>query len=105
MEGHSYQQREAAHGVQGMEAEVGTARADPGKMPAAGAGVVLRTTVTIDSVDRKSNTVTFVNADGLVRTVEVPSPEGQEFIKGLKKGDQVEIAYTEALAIEVKPAG
>ena len=38
------------------------------------------------------------------RTVDVPPPEGREFIKGLKKGDQVEIAYTEAFAIEVKPA-
>jgi hypothetical protein len=72
-------------------------------MPAAGAGVLLRTTVTIDSVDKQMNTVTFKNADGLLRTVAVQTPEGQKFIKGLKKGDNVEVAYTEALAIEVKP--
>jgi hypothetical protein len=72
-------------------------------MPAAGAGVLLRTTVTIDSVDKQFNTVTFQRSDGVLRTVAVETPEGQKFIKGLKKGDQVEIAYTEALAIEVKP--
>jgi hypothetical protein len=74
-------------------------------MPAAGAGVLMRTTVVIESVDTTANTVTFTRSDGAVRTVAVESPEGREFIKGLKKGDHVEVAYTEALAIEVKPAG
>ena len=97
--------KKPGEGVQGVEAEVSAARADPGKMPAAGSGVTLRTTVTIESVDEQSNTVTFKNADGMLRTAEIQTPEGQKFIKGLKKGDQVEIAYTEAFAIEVKPAG
>jgi hypothetical protein len=96
--------KKPGEGVQGVEAEVATARADEGKMPAGGAGVLLRTTVTIDSVDRQMNTVTFMNSEGELRTVAVESPQGREFIKGLKKGDQVEVAYTEALAIEVKPA-
>ena len=67
--------------------------------------MTLRTTVTIESVDKQANSVTFRNADGMLRTAEIQTPEGQKFIKGLKKGDQVEIAYTEAFAIEVKPAG
>jgi hypothetical protein len=54
-------------------------------------------------VDKKQNTVTFTRSDGASRTVAVESPEGREFIKGLKKGDNVEVAYTEAVAIEVKP--
>lgn len=97
--------KKPGEGVQGVEADVSTVRADPGEMPAAGAGVLLRTTVTIDSVDTQFNTVTFKNADGMLRTVAIQTPEGQKFIKGLRKGDQVEIAYTEAFAIEVKPAG
>ena len=97
--------KKPGEGVEGVEADVDAVRADPGQMPAAAAGVLIRTTVTIDSVDMDSNTVTFKNADGLVRTVEIRSPEGQEFAQGLKKGDQVEIAYTEAFAIEVKPVG
>ena len=97
--------KKPGEGVQGVEADVSTARADPGEMPAAGAGVLLRTTVTIDSVDTQFNTVTFKNADGMLRTVAIQTPEGRKFIKGLRKGDQVEIAYTEAFAVEVKPAG
>jgi hypothetical protein len=97
--------KKPGEGVQGVEADVSAVRAEPGEKPAAGGGVMLRTTVVIDSVDTQFNTVTFKNADGLLRTVAVKTPEGQKFIKGLKKGDQVEVAYTEAFAIEVKPAG
>ncbi len=97
--------KKPGEGVEGVQADVSAVTAPPGSMPAAGAGVLLRTTVTIDSVDTQFNTVTFKRSDGILRTVAVQTPQGQTFIKGLKKGDQVEIAYTEALAIEVKPTG
>jgi hypothetical protein len=96
--------KKPGEGVQGVEAEVASGTAEAGQMPAAGAGVLMRTTVIIDSVSTQENTVTFTNAAGELKTVAVESPEGREFIKGLKKGDNVEVAYTEALAIEVKPA-
>ncbi len=96
--------KKPGEGVEGVQTDVSTVQAPPGSMPGAGAGVLMRTTVTIDSVDTQFNTVTFRRSDGLLRTVAVETPKGQEFIKGLKKGDQVEIAYTEALAVEVKPA-
>jgi hypothetical protein len=96
--------KKPGEGVEGVEADAAAVTAPPGSMPAAGAGMLLRTTVVIDSVDKKEGTVTFTRSDGQSRTVAVETPEGREFIKGLKKGDQVEIAYTEALAIEVKPA-
>jgi Cu/Ag efflux protein CusF len=96
--------KKPGEGVAGVQADVAAARAEPGERPAAGAGVMLRTTVEIEHVDTKANTVTFRRSDGASRTVAVEKPEGQEFIKGLRKGDQVEIAYTEAVAIEVKPA-
>jgi hypothetical protein len=94
----------AGQGVEGVQADVSAVRAEPGERPAAGAGVLLRTTVVIEFVDTSFNTVTFRRSDGQSRTVAVQTPEGKEFIKGLRKGDQVEIAYTEAFAIEVKPA-
>jgi len=97
--------RKPGEGVQGVQADVSAVRAEPGERPAAGAGVLLRTTVEIEFVDTTFNTVTFRRSDGASRTVAVQTPEGQRFIKGLRKGDQVEIAYTEAFAIEVKPAG
>ena len=96
--------KKPGEGVEGVQADVSTARAPEGSMPGAGAGMLLRTTVTIESVDTDTNTVAFTRSDGSSRTVAVQTPEGREFIKGLKKGDQVEIAYTEAMAIEVKPA-
>ena len=95
--------KKPGEGVEGVQTDVGAVRANPGQMPAGGVGMVMRTTVTIESVDTKANTVTFKRADGSPDSVVVQSPEGEAFIKGLKKGDRVEIAYTEALAVEVKP--
>jgi hypothetical protein len=95
--------KKPGEGVEGVQTDVAAATAQPGSMPAAGAGVLMRTTVVIDSVDTQFNTVTFTRSDGALRTVAVESPEGRTFIKGLKKGDHVEVAYTEAVAIEVKP--
>ena len=95
--------KKPGEGVAGVQTEVDAVRAPPGSMPAAGVGTLTRTTVTIESVDTKSSTVTFKRSDGSMDALVVESPEGKEFIKGLKKGDQVEIAYTEAIAIEVTP--
>ena len=61
-------------------------------------------TVVIEAVDTSFNTVTFKRADGKVRTVSVDSPKGQELIRKLKKGDAVEITYTEAVAVSLEPA-
>lgn len=97
--------RQEGEGIQGVETDVAAVRAAPGERPAGGAGVLLRTTVEIVSVDTSSNTVVFRRSDGSIRVVAVERPEGREFIRGLKPGDRVDIAYTEAIAIEVKPAG
>ena len=97
--------RKPGEGVQGVEADVAAVRSEPGERPGGGAGVVVRTTVEIEYVDTSFNTVTFKRSDGASRTVAIQTPEGKQFIRSLRKGDQVEIAYTEAFAIEVKPAG
>jgi Cu/Ag efflux protein CusF len=77
--------------------------AQPGSKPGAGAGSAVRGTVVIEKVDTKANTVTFRRPDGLSRTLPVESPEGREFLTKIKKGDQVEVLYIEAVAIEVRP--
>ena len=79
----------------------GTAK--PGEMPAAAVGNVVTTTVVIQAVDKSANTVTFDGVNG-PRTLAVKKPEAQKFIAGLKKGDEVDITYTEALAISVEKA-
>jgi len=84
--------------------EIGGGRAAPGERPAGAIGTNVSAIVTIEAVDKKLNTVTFRGADGLVRVIDVRRPEMQEFIHGLKKGDKVRVTYTEALAVEVRPA-
>lgn len=84
--------------------ESGVAAAAPaGMKPAAVVGNVMNATVVIQSVDTAANTVTFTNEDGITHTVAVRKPETRKFIAGLKKGDQVDITYSQALAISVEP--
>jgi hypothetical protein len=73
-----------------------------GSKPAAAVGNVVTTTVVIQAVDRTANTLTFDGVNGS-RTIAVKKPEAQKFIAGLKKGDEVDITYTEALAVSVEP--
>jgi hypothetical protein len=96
---------------QGVAAEVkshGTgARVDEtsGSMttPGASPGPV-RTTVTVVSVDPGGSAITVRSADGRTRTLSVVRAEGRQFIAGLREGDQVDIAFTEAVAVGVRPA-
>jgi Cu/Ag efflux protein CusF len=78
------------------------ATAQPGTKPGAAVGTATIATVVIEKVDTKANTVSFKRPDGVSRTLPVKSPEGQEFIRKLKTGDQVEVLYAEAVAIEVR---
>ena len=79
--------------------------AAPGEKPAAAVGQTITTTVQIESVDTSFDTVSFKRPDGVVRTIAVESPEGKKFIRTLKKGDKVDVEYTEALAVSVVPGG
>jgi hypothetical protein len=79
-------------------------QAPAGSKPSASVGATISTTVQIESVDTSFETVTFKRADGFVRTIAPASPEGKKFIKTLKKGDMVDVSYSEALAISVEPA-
>ena len=76
---------------------------EPGTKPGAGTGTATHATVVIEKVDTAANTVTFKRPDGISRTLTVKSQEGRDFIAKLKKGDQVEVLYVEAVAIEVRP--
>jgi hypothetical protein len=87
-----------------VDQSAAAARAPEGEKPGAAVGSVETTTVTIQSVDTTLNTVTFSGHDSLVRSVAVKDPEAQKFIAGLKAGDQVELTYTEALAVSVEEA-
>ena len=80
---------------------VGAATAKPGEKPA---GVITRettVTVTITAIDEKAPTVTFKGPKGNTRTIKVKDVAK---LKGVKVGDQVDITYTQALALSIEKA-
>jgi Cu/Ag efflux protein CusF len=86
-----------------LDTTMGSARMPEGGQPGAAVGNRVRTTVVIQGVDQASNSVTFTGPSGMTRTVEVQDPKAQKFISSLKQGDEVELTYTEALAVTVEP--
>ena len=93
-----------ATGATMPETAVEVSRAEEGARPKGVISSQASMVVKIKEVDTKNNTVTFYGEDGLVRTFPVQTPQGQEFIKKLKSGDEVGLTYTEALAVSVEPA-
>lgn len=89
--------------VGAVEQTTGTARQPEGMRPGAAVANMVTTTVVIESVNQPENSVTFVGPSGMTRTVDVKDPKAQQFISQLKKGDEVELTYTEALAVSVEP--
>jgi hypothetical protein len=87
-----------------VDATTGTARMPEGSgRPGAAVGNRVKTTVVIESVDKATHSVTFTGPAGMTRTVDVVDPKAQKFIAELKKGDEVELTYVEALAVTVEP--
>lgn len=87
-----------------IDASTGTARMPEGSgRPGAAVGNKVKATVVIESVDNAKHSVTFTGPSGMSRTVEVVDPKAQKFISELKKGDEVELTYVEALAVTVEP--
>ncbi len=89
----------------GTEVTTGMVRAPEGEKPGAIVGESVSSVVKIVSFDAPSNLVTFSTSDGLVRSVVVQKPEMQEFARGLKPGDEVEVTFTEAFAIGIEETG
>jgi len=78
--------------------------APEGEHLARGASQTIATTVRIEAVDTSLNTVTFRREDGVVHTLPIQTAKGRSFIRKLAPGDEVDVKYTEAMAIEVVPA-
>ena len=58
----------------------------------------VKTTVTIESVDAASSSITVRTANGHSMTAQV---QDKKNLEGLKAGDKVEITFTEALMVTV----
>jgi hypothetical protein len=79
-------------------------RAPEGARPTGIAGTQTHQTVRITNVNKRNYIVTFFGSDGISRSLPVRTPQGREFIKKLKVGDEIDVTYTEAVAISVEPA-
>lgn len=86
-----------------LAAAVAGARAAPGQLPGGAVGEVIRVRVRVTGVQPLRATVSFVGPRNIPRTVRVRDPELQAFVRGLRVGDEVDIAYLEALAVTMEP--
>jgi hypothetical protein len=77
------------------------AKAAPGERPAVAGARQITAIAEVTAVDPKAKTITLKGPRGNVVTLDVQNPEQ---FKVVRKGDQVEVTYTEALALSVEPA-
>ncbi len=75
--------------------------AKPGERPAVAGSRQITAIANVVAVDKKKSTITLKGPRGNVVTLDVRNPDQ---FKVVKKGDEVEVTYTEALALSVEPA-
>ena len=79
-------------------------RATPGQMPAGAIGSRMVVTARVVGVDPVAHTLQLINpSGGLIRTVDVVTPEGQQSMKMINVGDTITAVITEAIAVSVEP--
>jgi hypothetical protein len=79
----------------------GAAKAKPGERPAVVGERQVTAIADVVAVDPKASTITLKGPRGNVVVLDVQNPDQ---FKVVKKGDQVQVTYTEALALSVEPA-
>lgn len=93
----------AADGAPPAEGGVAAARAGAHQAPGGAVAGGVRARVTIDAVDARTGTVTFTGPKGIQRRVRPREPEMIAFARGLRRGQQVDIAYGEVVAVRLEP--
>ncbi len=74
-------------------------------MPAGAIGRKLVVTATVVGMDPVAHTLQLIDpSGGLIRSVNVMSPEGQRSMRMIKVGDTISAVISEAVAIAVEPA-
>ena len=79
----------------------GVATAAPGERPAAAMGAEVTVLADVVGVDPKKSTISLKGPQGNVYDLKVNNPD---HFKVVKKGDKVEVVYSEAVAVAVVPA-
>jgi len=81
------------------------ATAAAGEMPAGAIGLKVTRRAEVVFVDPYQKFISFQSPDRGLRKISLKDrPDLQHYLKELKKGDVVEVTYTEAMAISVEPA-
>jgi len=97
----SLELRQTKGGSRGITETDAAARAKPGERPAGGVARQVTAIADVVAVDPKKMTITLKGPRGNVVDLQVRNPD---HFKVVKKGDEVEVTYTEALALSVEPA-
>jgi hypothetical protein len=84
-----------------MKTETDAVRAKPGATPGGAVGRQITALCDVVAVDPKKSTITLKGPRGNVMDLNV---RNKDHFKVVKKGDQVEVVYTEALAMSIAPA-
>jgi hypothetical protein len=85
----------------GASGSAGAISAPPGSKPAGAVGREITVLADVVAVDPKKSTISLKGPEGNVVDLKVQNPDQ---FKVVKKGDQVEAVYSQALAISVTPA-
>jgi len=88
-------------GIRSSTSTTDTAQAKPGERPAAVGAREVTILANVLAVDPKKMTITVRGPKGNIVDLKVQNPE---HFKAVKKGDQIEMVYVEAVAIAVEPA-
>jgi len=89
----------------GTEAAAAKITAPAGQKPAGAIGVEVKRTAEVVFVDPYQKFISFRSPDRGLRKISLKeSPDLQHYLQELKKGDIVEVTYTEAMAISLEPA-
>jgi len=84
--------------MQGTSAQQAVVSSTPGETPAGAVAQQITVTATIVAIDKKAQTATIKGPEGNTVTVKARDPKNLDKVK---VGDNVEITYTEALAISL----
>jgi hypothetical protein len=90
----------ASQGAPGVTTAEAADRAKPGEKPGAAAGRSVTVTTTITAIDVAQGTVTLTGPGGEARTIKARDPAN---LSKVQVGDLVDITYTEAVALDVRP--
>ena len=96
----AWQVKSASQGAPGISTQEEVTRAQPGEKPAGSVGSSVTVTATITAIDMANDTVTITGPGGQSRTIKARNPAN---LRKVQFGDLVDIPYSGALAVSVRP--